>query len=786
MFRHARTRRGGLRGLLPASLAAACLLPLCAARAQTQTPTPGANSNGAPAASANTNGNTNVNANVNAVGVNTNASGNVNAGASPAPAASPGVTPGAAAKKKGAAEESLARRWFGIEAPFWALLLIVALLLALAIVALKYVPWVRATLGPDAPQTTRWTILVIILLLVVFFLGRWFGHNEEPPGVRSATPNASPSPAVGVAAVPAGEVARTSPTQQPPRPLAQTPAQTPAPTPAQTPARPGATPAPAAAAQTPTPAPTPTPSPTPAPTPYEITVGAVTRPDADEPPDGDEAVVAGLGDEIVVKVNNLGGEVRRQELVKEPAATRLDPRRLVLFLDDVEMKKLYPEAIDLTADEVRFKLLRDDDTSDAWDDLLAKPEEPYRPVKVGVGPEGKTAWPQVSAAAQNFLLRVYSPFRLKLNAVLFLIALALFLWLAGSSNIIRDSQPSHPEPGTMRPYSLSRTQVAWWFFIIFGSFLFLWVVTGDYNVFTTSSLVLLGIGTGTALGSAMVDASKRDSVQSELRTLKPRQAKLVGDILDLKNTLKDLEERAAAGEATPEQLAAAGGQRSALAAKEAELELLNEQVADAESARSKPVSEGFIRDVLSDVNGVTFHRFQNAVWTIALGVIFIKSVWSGLKMPQYDDIVLALMGISGATYLGFKFPERQTEPTQQPQPAQPGAGAQAGAAGAGGAAGAAGAAGANDAAAVQADDFAPADGEGQAMGAADASGEAAAGEAVAEEGAAGADEAAAVADDASVGADDASAADAGAGDASAEDAGAVQADDYAPEEEEGK
>ncbi|HEX8352865.1 MAG TPA: hypothetical protein VF611_08200, partial [Pyrinomonadaceae bacterium] len=355
---------------------------------------------------------------------------------------------------------------------------------------------------------------------------------------------------------------------------------------------------------------------------------------------------------------------------------RLDPRRLVLFLDDVEMKKLHPEAVVPSSDEVRFKLRRDADTKDAWDDFLSKPDKPQRPVKVGVGPEGGVAWPAESAAAQNFVLRVYDPFRLKLYAVLFLFALAGFLWLAVSSNIIRDSEPPEPGPDEAKPYSLARTQVAWWFFVILGSFLFLWVVTGDYNVFTTSSLVLLGIGTGTALGSAMVDAGKRDAAHGELRALKPRQMKLSVEVADLRRQAADVTARGASGIAAPEGTAAAGGRRATLAAKEAELEQLNGEVADAESWRSKPVSEGFVRDVLSDVNGVTFHRFQNAVWTIVLGVIFIRSVWSGLRMPEFDDIVLALMGISGATYLGFKIPERQTDPvrqtqTQQTQPPPP-------------------------------------------------------------------------------------------------------------------
>jgi len=41
-----------------------------------------------------------------------------------------------------------------------------------------------------------------------------------------------------------------------------------------------------------------------------------------------------------------------------------------------------------------------------------------------------------------------------------------------------------------------------------------------------------------------------------------------------------------------------------------------------------------------------------------LGVIFIAAVYNVLSMPDYPEQLLALMGISGGTYLGFKFPEK--------------------------------------------------------------------------------------------------------------------------------
>lgn len=663
MFRYAPTLPRGLRRLVLAAVFVVCLAQLCAVRAQTPP--------SAPATNANVNANANINSNANANG---NANANTNANANNSAVANMNVNAdnanGGGTRASGS-NTSITSRWFGIEGPAWMVISLVVLLLAFAIVVLKYVPGVRELLGPAA-DVTRWVILVLVLLVIVFFIGRWFGHTRDTTGglvpTPAATPSPSPAPTPVTASGAGGGDARAAPATE------RAAARTAAPTATGQVAQPGATPGA-----------TPAPTPTPTPTPYEITVGEVNH--FDQPKKPGEPVVAGLGDRILVKVNNLGEEVRRQVLVKEPAASLLDTNRLVLFLDDVEMKELYPEGVDLQRNEVRFKLHRDDEAREAWNTLLAKPDRPLRAIrKVSIGPEGKPAWPTAPGVAQNFVLRVYDSFRLKLNVVLFLVALGLFLWLARRSNIIRDSQPPEPPEGANKPYSLARTQVAWWFFIIFGSFLFLWVVTGDYNVFSTSALVLLGIGTGTALGSAMVDANKHESANNDLRTLKPRQMKLAEEVQNLKDDFAAVEERARTGDATPEDLAEVRTRRAELAAKEAELEQLNLKVGDAESARSKPVSEGFIKDILSDVNGVAFHRFQIVVWTIAFGVVFARWVWNNLQMPEYDDVVLALMGISGATYLGFKIPERQTEPGPQPDattastpnppapPAQPGGG----------------------------------------------------------------------------------------------------------------
>lgn len=411
----------------------------------------------------------------------------------------------------------------------------------------------------------------------------------------------------------------------------------------------------------------------PLPPPFPLSVTKVTLPD-------NQTGQAGLGDKIIVEVKNLKDELKRvPPEVTDPG--RIDPWKFVLFLDNVQINKLYPIAINQDTGELSFVLNRTADSREAWLNFLAHPSASNLAVNVSVGPEGKLALP----GNQKFVLRLYYPLQLKIGVGLFVVFLIGFLIAAVKTTIIRDSGPVAPAGGPLkRPYSLARAQVAWWFFIILGSFLFIALVTWDFDTLTTSALVLLGIGTGTALGAAMVDSNKRESTSGDLRTLKPQEARLAAAVEELKTKKKDAEARLAAGGAVDQTSLASWN--TDLAAKEAELEQLKAQINDAASGLEKPVSAGFVSDVLSDVNGVTFHRFQIVVWTIVLGLIFIWSVWRRLTMPEFSDTLLALMGISAGTYIGFKIPERQTNAadTESGDGDGAGGGANAGDGGAGG------------------------------------------------------------------------------------------------------
>ena len=221
--------------------------------------------------------------------------------------------------------------------------------------------------------------------------------------------------------------------------------------------------------------------------------------------------------------------------------------------------------------------------------------------------------------------------------------------LARNSNLLRD--PGDPPPGGItqrkvfglftvkvvpkKPYSLARWQMAFWFYVIVVAYLFIFIVTGATDTITSSVLALMGISAGTGLGAVTVDSSKRAQAKTELDQLKAERAKL-----------QDQQK------ADPTKFPTAD------AARLEELSKDDGPIAKHEKIIQPDESSGFLLDLLSDADGISFHRLQIAVWTVVLGIIFADSVYHVLSMPTFSETLLGLMGISGGTYIGFKFPEK--------------------------------------------------------------------------------------------------------------------------------
>lgn len=333
---------------------------------------------------------------------------------------------------------------------------------------------------------------------------------------------------------------------------------------------------------------------------------------------------AGLRNRVWVEVEHL-------------TESQINPHDLVLFLNGQELKGIKAVAIDGPKQNwLGFDLVKTEESNAIWRNILGSPIAAYRKVSVSVGLTGQKPVATTLGKPQPVLvLRLFYKRWFVISLIALALVLALFIYLAGwRGGLIHDSEPPDPPRDKMKPYSLALSQAAWWFFLVVGSFVFIYMITGDYNTITDQALILMGIGTGTALGSFMINASKRSTAATDLSTLVPSRAKLAAEIGQINDPV-------------------------ALAEKRAQLAVLNKQIADAEAGLTKPTSVWFLHDILTDVNGIALHRFQMVIWTVALGIMFLLGVYRNLAMPEFNVTLLALLGISASTYLGFKIPERQ-------------------------------------------------------------------------------------------------------------------------------
>ena len=350
-----------------------------------------------------------------------------------------------------------------------------------------------------------------------------------------------------------------------------------------------------------------------------------------------------VDDIVEVKIENL-----------EKWAETNDPSKLGPYIDGRAIKGNYPEELHLERGRVIYHLEITPENKKVWTDLLGAPSGIRRPVAISVGLENGSAFDSVHHEGNPVALTVISPIYGVLAAIIIFATLVLLLWLASKTNIIREPGPP-PAPGKRRPYNLGRAQMAFWFFLVYASYLAIWLITSALDTITASLLALMGISAGTALGEAMIDTGKDTAKTTQLQDLTAEKLALEQSVSE---TQSEVDALSAAPAATTDQVNRDALNRQ-LVDSRTRLGQIDQQLRARSSQQSATVSAGFLRDVLSDSSGYSFHRFQIFAWTIVLGIIFVSSVYNNLTMPEFSATLLGLMGLSAGTYIGFKFPEQK-------------------------------------------------------------------------------------------------------------------------------
>ena len=353
-----------------------------------------------------------------------------------------------------------------------------------------------------------------------------------------------------------------------------------------------------------------------------------------------------LGDTIEVTMTGLPELLADADCRKSKALPKRTP---ILFLASYPIKGIIGYLPGPPNEgKIRFDLTHSEVSKGAWALVLANPWIADRPLDVSVGFED--SYPFKSSAQIPFrkLAIMYAILGL-IFMVLLVVAFVYLLWF---TDMCRDGKPAIPNdiigiaPGTQTaygPFSLSKVQAGIWFLVILGAYIFIVSVTHDLSgTVNATALTLMGIGAATMVGSAAI-STNQGQVEDAAAQADAARA-LAQRIQELKVSLKGKEGTA-------------------------EGEIIRKSLKDMDIAfkRATRQSIGIWTDMISDANGVNFHRFQMAAWTVVLASIFAISVTRVLAMPDFDNTLLALQGLSAGTYLGLKV----TEPKVTTVPEKP-------------------------------------------------------------------------------------------------------------------
>lgn len=204
---------------------------------------------------------------------------------------------------------------------------------------------------------------------------------------------------------------------------------------------------------------------------------------------------------------------------------------------------------------------------------------------------------------------------------------AMAACLLHCTGLLKDTLIPQLSP-SKRTYSLAKTQMAFWTLIILECFIYLVLfknVDLSTNVISKQTLALMGISLLTAGGASAVEARQdtaEDRVNDALRAV---------GIVSYQDVV-------------------------ALQRKEGSLDAAN-KLAFYQNTVAGFTTQGFWKDLLSNINGAGLHRLQAVAWTLVIGVLFVWKTYNCTTLPQLDPNLVAVMGISGTGYVGFKINE---------------------------------------------------------------------------------------------------------------------------------
>lgn len=283
-----------------------------------------------------------------------------------------------------------------------------------------------------------------------------------------------------------------------------------------------------------------------------------------------------------------------------------------LWFDGICFPNMVPCFINESEPGIIFQLVRDTASNSPWQLMYTNPSywSFHREVSVNLGTKTTEYVSEKTHVIKLYTSIIWVPW---VFYPLFIILLILIVRYGKAllkdtslytSNGVKIgytlSQPTNAQNGVMNindiPFSLSRFQFLVWLIVVFFGILHIWIITDVLTSPTGSTLFLLGISSGTFFISRLIDQPATANTQTD-----------------------------------PASVTA--------------------------FIEKNLTSQGLLKDILSDGKSISLHRLQLVMFTVFLATYFVLEVIGTLIMPQFDQTMLTLMGISSATYAGIKTTE---------------------------------------------------------------------------------------------------------------------------------
>lgn len=240
--------------------------------------------------------------------------------------------------------------------------------------------------------------------------------------------------------------------------------------------------------------------------------------------------------------------------------------------------------------------------------------------------------------------------------IVFAFLLVLVVFLQKKFCILCNQCPTPP-----KPYSFSRTQLVWWTFIIFASFISIVLASGKIPTFSDSSLILLGIGSLTTVSARLIDINDNQSYQTAVNAAATNAQQQ--QVAAQAPVSAPAPAPAPPTEADPNSPVPAVASAPAIATPVPSVPQLSQQI----------WHDSFLLDILSDKNGICIHRLQAVVFNFIFGGWFIYTSFQNLRnitvasaQSKVDAVIpiitsnnLILLGVSAGLYATLKSTENK-------------------------------------------------------------------------------------------------------------------------------